>query len=413
MNGMIVRLLCVVRPATPVITALLLSGVAQAASDTHDRLPPSPAIQELRRHFNDAGINALTFHSIDSIFETVPVKAGGTVWPLARAETHPDFTYDFGGKSHAFEEIFDRNYTNALLIIKNDRIVFERYRNYTKPSTHFLSMSMSKSLTSILVGAALEDGYIKSLDDQIVAYVPALRGTAYDGVTIRDALLMKSGVDQEDNYQPEPGSEMAKLREDSMILNTVPSLKQAFLVKRADEPGKTFRYLTLNTAVLGQVIEKAVGKPIAQYMSERIWKPLGAEADAFWMADGPPGVGTAMNGMGYNATMRDYARVGLMMLHEGKANGRRIIPAAWVKESTVPVGPEPASPKEDQGYQYQWWTLVNSNAYMAIGLQGQFIYIDPDTATVVVKLSYFPLSNSDAYKESEAFFRAVSAWKPK
>lgn len=398
------------RPGLVLIPAILLSITAFEARAAS---PPSPAIQELRRHFNDAGINALTFHSIDSIFETVPVKAADKVWPLSRAEVRPDFKYEFGGKTHAFEDMFDRTFTNALLIIKNDKIVFERYRNFTNPSTHFLSMSMSKSLTSILIGAALQDGRIKSLDDQIVAYVPALRGTAYDGVTIRDALLMKSGVDQEDNYQPAPGSEMAKLREDSMILNKVPSIKQAFLVKRADRPGKTFRYLTLNTAVLGQVIEKATGMPIANYMSERIWKPLGAEADAFWMADGPPGTGTAMNGMGYNATLRDYGRVGLMMLHSGKANGRQIIPAAWVGESTVPVGPEPASPKENQGYQYQWWTLTDSNAYMAIGLQGQFIYVDPDTGTVVVKLSYFPLDNSEAYKESEAFFRAASAWRGK
>jgi CubicO group peptidase (beta-lactamase class C family) len=102
-----------------------------------------------------------------------------------------------------------------------------------------------------------------------------------------------------------------------------------------------------------------------------------------------------------------------MMLHNGRAGDRQIVSADWVKESTTPTGPEPVAPDETQGYHYQWWTLVDSNAYMAIGLQGQFIYIDPDTRTVVVKLSYLPLSNAtQGYQESEAFFRAVSGWKP-
>jgi CubicO group peptidase (beta-lactamase class C family) len=148
-------------------------------------------------------------------------------------------------------------------------------------------------------------------------------------------------------------------------------------------------------------------------MSERLWAPLGAEADGFFLTDGPPGVGRPTNGMGFNAVLRDFARIGQMMLHEGRVGDRQIISADWVRESTIPTGPEPVAPDQDQGYQYQWWTLVNSNAYMAIGLQGQFIYVDPDTQTVIVKLSYLPLSNkAQGYQESEAFFRTVSAWRP-
>lgn len=214
-------------------------------------------------------------------------------------------------------------------------------------------MSVAKSLTSVLVEAALEDGHIKSLDDRIVAYVPELRGTAFDGVSIRDALLMKTGVDREDNYQPRPDSELARLREETMILNRRRSVEEAFLVRRADAPGKTFRYSTLNTDVLGWILEKATGKSLNQYMSERLWRPLGAESDGFFITDWRPGVGRTINGMGFNAVMRDYARIGQLMLHKGQAGNRRVISAQWVKESTVPVGPEPASPKDDQGYQYQ------------------------------------------------------------
>ena len=274
-------------------------------------------------------------------------------------------------------------------------------------------MSTAKSITSILVGAALEDGFIGSLDDQVTSYVSELEGTAFEGASIRDLLLMKSGVDREDNYRPEPGSALAQLREDTMILNRHRTVDEAFLVQRADEPGATFRYSTLNTNVLGWVLERAVGKPVNEYMSERLWIPLGAEADGFFMTDGPPGIGRPTNGMGFNGVLRDYARIGQMMLHQGRVGDRQIISPEWVRESTIPTGPEPADPSERQGYQYQWWTLTNSNAYMAIGLQGQFIFVDPDTNTVIVKMSYLPLAGrEEAYHEIEAFFRAASAWNP-
>jgi CubicO group peptidase (beta-lactamase class C family) len=390
------------------LLALTLGCAIAQPALAERKAPPSPAIADLRFHFNDAGINVLSFQHIDQIFDSATVKAGGTPWALARAETTPAFTYAFEGKTYAFEDIFDRTFTNGLLIIKDDKIVFERYRNYSEPSTRFLSMSMAKSMTSLLVGIAYEQGKIRSLDDQIVTYVPELKGGAYDGVTIRNALLMKSGIDQGDDYQPTSDSDIARFRK-ALAANQAGNLDQVKLVKRAEAPGTVFRYATLNTTVLGAVVAAATKQPLATFMSENLWKPLGAEADAYWMTDGD---GAPRNGMGFNAVMRDYARVGLMMLHEGKANGRQIVSAAWVKESTVPSGPEPITAKETHGYQYQWWTLPDSNAFMAIGLQGQFIYVDPDTKTVVVKLSYFPLGARGPSQEAEAFFRAASAWKP-
>lgn len=389
-----------------------LPGSAQTVDQTEDA-GPSKAIEELRRNFLDRSINALTFHSIDSIFYTVPVKAGDHPSVLEREEHPLTFDYEFAGARHTPEEFLERNYTNALLIMKDDKIVYEKYRNFTDDDTHFLSMSTAKSITAILVGAALEDGYIKSLDDKVETYVPELVGTAFEGATVRDLLLMKSGVDRTDTYMPAPGTPSAELREEILVFNRHRSVDEAFIVERADEPGETFRYSTLNTNVLGWILEKAVGKPVNEYMSERLWIPLGAEADGFFMTDGPPGVGRPTNGMGFNVVMRDFARVGQMMLHEGRVGDRQIISADWVRESTVPIGPELASPDEDQGYQYQWWTLTDSNAYMAIGLQGQFIFVDPDTNTVIVKFSYFPLAEAkNGYREAEAFFRAASAWTP-
>jgi primary-amine oxidase len=147
-------------------------------------------------------------------------------------------------------------------------------------------------------------------------------------------------------------------------------------------------------------------------MTERWWKPAGMQSYGFWIADGPPGVGRAISGMGFNAVLRDYARIGLMMLHGGEANGRQLLAADWVEEATVPNGTEPISASSTRGYQYQWWTLTESDAYTAIGLQGQFLYVDPKSRTVVVKLSYFPPGEQRADAETEAFLRAVSNWTP-
>jgi CubicO group peptidase (beta-lactamase class C family) len=189
-------------------------------------------------------------------------------------------------------------------------------------------------------------------------------------------------------------------------------VEPALELGRLHPPGKVFNYSTVETGVLGWVLERAVGRSLPEYMEERWWKPAGMQSYGFWITDGPPGVGKAINGMGFNAVLRDYARIGLMMLNEGVANGRRLLSAEWVAQSTIPDGTEPTSPGARRGYQYQWWTLTDSDAYMAVGLQGQYIYIDPATQTVVVKLSHYPPGQQRADAESEAFFRAVSEWGP-
>jgi hypothetical protein len=144
------------------------------------------------------------------------------------------------------------------------------------------------------------------------------------------------------------------------------------------------------------------------FMASRIWEPLGAESNGFFIMDGPVGIGREFTGAGFNATLRDYARLGQMVLNGGSANGHQIVPAEWLAESTVPAGPETV----EGGYGYQWWTVPDSNAFYAVGLQGQFLYIDPDTQTVAVKLSYFPPGNDAAYDEALSFLGAAARWTP-
>jgi hypothetical protein len=186
-------------------------------------------------------------------------------------------------------------------------------------------------------------------------------------------------------------------------------------LQRTRTPGSRFNYSTMDTAVLGWMLENATGQPLAAYMTTRLWQPAGMESDGFWLADGPPGVGRELSGMGFNAVARDFARLGQLMLQNGRVMNRQIVPGRWVEESTASaaIGESEQGIETDLelGYGYQWWTLHGTGAYTGIGLQGQYIYVDPKAATVVVKLSHYPPGDNSALDhESFTFFRAVSGW---
>ena len=367
-----------------------------------------PAIQEVRRRVLDADLNTLTFHNMDEIFWTRTVPRAGPVWQLPARTTPLTFTYEFNGLKLTPDTFLERTYTNALLIMKNGVILTEIYRNNTGPRTRFISFSMAKSITSMLIGLALSEGHIGSLDDPIDKYIPELANSAYSRVTIRQILQMRSGVDYEERYDFDNPGVAAANHNNSLVLNLTRFADAACAVGARTEPGKVFEYKTLDTAVLGWLIENATGMTASGYMASRIWEPLGAERDGYFIMDGPPGTGREFTGAGFNATLRDYGRLGQMILDDGVANGRHILPRDWVRLSTAPGYPE----TEAGGYGLQWWTVADANAYYAVGLQGQFIYIDPDSRTVVVKLSYFPPGDETASEESLDFMRAASEWRP-
>lgn len=391
-------------------TAVAAAGLAGAAA--WGAAVPE-ALQQVRRHMLDANVNALTFHSMDQIFTTRRTDNAGPPWSLPEAPAALNFSYDYQGASHPAADILDRTFTNALLVIKDGRLVSEIYRNQTGPQTHFVSFSMAKSITSMLIGLALEDGSIHSIDDPITRYVPELDHSAYDGVTIRQALMMRSGADYEERYDFDHPTLASAAFEEALVQNRVRFAAFGRLLNRAYPPGEHFNYSTVETAVLGWTVERATHHTISDYMSERLWKRVGMESYGFWMMDGDTQTGREFNGAGFNAVARDYARLGLLMEHGGNAHGLQILPARWVADSTAPRQAEAVEAGAPLGYRYQWWTLVGTDAYMALGLQGQFIYVDPATHTVVVKLSYFPPGDDRALlDECIAFFRAASAWTP-
>jgi CubicO group peptidase (beta-lactamase class C family) len=398
------------------VTSALLAMAATAQQQLPAPLQGGPptdvpvAVQLLRWHMLDGDVNALMFRSMDMLFTTRAAARGGEVWRLPRNDRELDFRYDWNGDTYDARDVLERTYTNALLIIKNGRIVTEIYRNNSDERSQFIGWSMTKSITSLLIGCALGEGRIESLDLPITHYLPELQGGGYAGVSIREVMQMRSGVDYEERYDfANPGT-AASNHVAALVRNTARFTDVARKLERIHEPGDHFQYKTIDTAVLGWLVERVNGGTVAAYTSKCLWEPLGAEADGYYIMDGEPGAGREFSGAGFNATLRDWGRFGLMMLDGGVANGRRIVSEDWVRESTRPSHGETNG---RGGYGLQWWTIRDSDAYAAIGLQGQYVYIDPATRTVVVKLSYFPPGDNSAEDgETLAFMAEASAWQP-
>jgi CubicO group peptidase (beta-lactamase class C family) len=341
------------------------------------------------------------------VFEYRPVSPHGERWRLPDGAPMAMPSIQFRGETRSYARFAEDTFTNAFMVIRDGRVVFEDYRNRSSAQTRFIGFSMSKTITAMLVGVALEQGRIASLDDPVTKYLPELKGTGYDGVTLRQVMQMRSGVDYQERYDFGDNPSFAgKLHEQAIVLNRMRFADGALETKRANAPGSTFNYSTLDTFVIGWVLERATGTELAPYTEANLWSPLGAENGAFWLADGPPGAGRELSGMGFNATLRDFGRLGQLLLDGGKRDGRQILPAGWVAQMTrmVPTG----EPMPGYGL-FTWQVDDEPGAFAAVGLAGQFIYVHPQSRTVIVKLSFYPPAEPEHVRpETMAFFKAVA-----
>ncbi|HSG34137.1 MAG TPA: serine hydrolase [Sphingomonadaceae bacterium] len=388
---------CLVLPAC---TKVVEPEEAEQSEIVHEL---TPAVIAMRWQWLNPEINSFTFRETKDVFEYRDVRRGDEVWDLPRGEA-----MRLPGDYDAFAE---RTFTNAMLVIRKGEIVFEDYRNRMLPGTRHVAFSMSKTITALLTGIALDKGEIASLDDRADTYVPQLKGTGYEGVTIRQILQMRSGVDYEERYDFGDNPSFAgRLHEQAIVLNRQRFADGALETTRANEPGSTFNYSTLDTMVLGWVLEEATGLKLEQQMEQRIWQKLGAEADGFWLADGPPGNGRALNGMGFNATLRDFGRLGLLMANDGMRGDQRIIPEGWMRQVTAMLPTGAPAGQGFPGYGHQTWQVDSEpGAYAAVGLAGQFIYVHPASDTVIVKLSYYPpVEPPGLDAEVLAMFKAIA-----
>jgi CubicO group peptidase (beta-lactamase class C family) len=322
-------------------------------------------------------------------------------------------SFEFEGGQADLADFLDQTDTTGLLVLADGKVVFEDAYRGNGPGTRSISWSVAKSFVSALVGIAIEDGHIESVEDPITRYVPELSGSAYEGVRIKDVLQMSSGARWNEDYS-DPDSDINRF---GRILAIGGSLDEhAMQLERELEPGTYNRYNSTDTHALGMLLARATGRDLSSLLEEKIWRPLGMEDDAYWLLD-DEGVEFAAGGL--NVSLRDYARFGLLYLQGGQWNGAQIVPAKWVAQSVTPDSPhlQPGeNPASDWvvGYGYQWWIPEGDEAeFSAIGIYNQFIYVNPTRNIVIVKTSansdYGQTDDESSYRELETIemFRAI------
>jgi CubicO group peptidase (beta-lactamase class C family) len=292
--------------------------------------------------------------------------------------------------------------TSGLVIIQDGKVRLERYGLDFDGEGRWTSFSVAKSFTSTLVGAAIKDGFIKSLDDKVSAYIPDLKGSAYDDVTVRQLLTMTSGVRWNEDYE-DPNADVAKFnnaKADQGVDATVSYMRK---LPRAFPPGTHWAYNTGETNLIGVLVSSATKKPLAVYLEEKVWKPFGMAHDATWLLNS---TGGEIGGCCIQAATTDYARFGQFVLGGGKIGDVQVVPEDWFAMATtkqVDIG-EPG-----HGYGFQWWTN-DDGSVAAQGIFGQGIFIDPKRRLVIASNSNWPRATAGTSgDEREAFYKLVTA----
>lgn len=357
------------------------------------------------------------FRAMDDYFPVRVFERSGSISDLPDGERiELPQTYEYAGETKDTRAFLEETDTTGLMVAKGDgAVLYENYWRGNDKDTRWISWSVGKSFISALVGIALDEGKIASIDDQIVEYAPELKGTAYDGVSIKDALEMSSGVAWNEDYS-DPESDIARFGRALALGSSM--IDFAKTLKRKHEPGTVNYYNSMDAQVLGLVVQNAVGMSPSEYLEEKIWSKIGAEHDGYWVLDD---AGTELAAGGVNVALRDYARFGLVYLNDGRWNGDQIVPAEWVAKSHTPDAERLMPGKREAsdtvwGYGYLWWLPREADGpYSAVGIYNQFIYVDPAHDLVIVKTSansdYGQTNDETSWREDEtvALFEAIAA----
>ena len=318
------------------------------------------------------------------------VARGDVALPLPAGEPLPaDFRYVHEGAARSLDDYVARRPVTGLMVLQDGRVVHEQYARGTGPATHLLSASMAKSVIGLLVGIALHEGRIRSLDDLAREYVPELAGNPYGETTIRNLLAMSSGVAFAERY--DDADDLRRLLQDT-IEHASPGGADVLLryTQRRMPQGEVFYYSSADTQALGLVLRGATGMSVSGYLSTRVWAPMGAEDDASFLIDA---AGQEATFAFLHARLRDFGRLGVLLVNEGEAAGRQVIPAAWVQQATRVSGPhtQPAIASAYFGYGLQFWVFPGARRQFAlIGVRGQVIFVDPALKLVLVQTAVWP-----------------------
>jgi CubicO group peptidase (beta-lactamase class C family) len=333
------------------------------------------------------------YANVDKFYATRPIPRGGDVYPLPRGpEIAPVYVTD--GHERSVADYIDRTNAAGLLVIKRGHIVLERYALGLREATRWTTSSCVKSMTSTLVGAAIRDGAIGSIDDQVIKYLPILTGSAYDGATIRHLLTMSSGAGWIEVYTER---ESDASRYSTLMARRIPGsiINMLRTIPPAHKPGTHFNYSTGDNYLLGCIVTEATGQTLAAYMSEKIWANFGMEFEAFFSLESDEGqdVGSGRAGI----ALRDFGRFGLFIVNGGIANGRPVLPDEWIDQAGTPAFQ--LTPGQSSygatGYGYTWW-IDPDGSMVAVGFGGQTIYINRREDLVIATLSCWPQPPYDA-----------------
>lgn len=323
------------------------------------------------------------------------IPCGGQIYPLPKGEP-----LEIGTDVDAYMK--DQR-SAALVIVHEGKVRLEKYGLDFSPGKRWTSFSVAKSFTSTLVGAAIKDGNIKSVDDKVSDYISDLKGSSYDDVTIKQLLTMTSGVKWNEDYA-DPKSDVALFNAHKAEPGVDVTVSYMRKLKRETPPGTKWAYKTGETNLIGVLVSSATGKELSDYLSEKIWRPFSMEQDASWLLGS---TGHEISGCCIQASTRDFARFGLFMLGGGIADGKPVLPDGWIAEATMK---QVDTGRDRYGYGYQWWTL-DDGTYLARGIFGQGIFIDPKRKLVMASNSDWPqasdLQGGDQGKKRLAFYRQV------
>lgn len=348
------------------------------------------------------------FSNMKTMFLTDEIPRSGPVYEFGQAPAALPETFDFEGETLNTAAFMERTKTTSLIVIRNDQIEYEDYFLGTEPEDQRISWSIAKSFLSALVGIAVDEGAIESMDDPVTKYAPDLAGSAYEEASLRQVAMMTSGVAFNEDY-------IDRFSDINMMgyeLGLGGSLDRfsARITDIAGAPGENWRYVSIDTHVLGMALRGATGQTVADYIAEKLWSKIGVEADAYYNTDGK---GAAFVLGGLNMRTRDYARFGRLFLNDGMWEGEQIISKSWVRESTSDLAPPPA-PTYERGehYGYQWWLPPeHDDEFYGIGVYGQYLWIDRKAGVVVVKTSAdkaFRENDGRAQVETIAVMRAIA-----
>ena len=305
-------------------------------------------------------------------------------------------SYRVGGETFTVGDFLKREPLMGMAVLKGDTIKLEHYAEDHSPESVWISFSVTKSFTSTLIGAAVKDGFIGSIDDTVETYLPRLKGTAYGAVSIKNILQMSSGVAWNEDYA-DPDSDVAK----AGSFQGTELTDYLRMLPQEHKPGTVFNYNTAESNLLGEVLRAAIGNSATDYMNAKIWQDFGMEHWGNWMQSAPFAGETG--GCCISASVRDYARLGIFV-KDGAVNaaGESIVPDGWMTEATSPS-------KGYEGYGYKWW-LQGDGTYMAEGIFGQFIFIDPNRDVVISMHSNAPAAvDTNYHVHANAAMKAIAA----